>query len=82
MVLRVRYVTQASTGPPTFVVFVRGGQKFNQASERFVQNALRREFGFAGVPIRVLVRTKHRGGGADKKRRPGGKGSPNPRPRR
>ena len=55
---RVRYVTQASSRPPAFVAFVSGTQPFTEASTKFLGNALRQEFGFDGVPLRMNVRIR------------------------
>jgi predicted GTPase len=60
-VMRVRYVTQVSTRPPTFVAFVTGGEEFGSNSTRFLLNKLRGYFGFPGVPLRLTVRNKARG---------------------
>jgi predicted GTPase len=57
-VTRVRYVTQASSRPPTVVAFVSGTQPFTEASTKFLGNALRQEFGFDGVPLRMNVRVR------------------------
>ncbi len=51
-----RYATQVSSGPPTFVVF--GGREPDPAYRRFIENRLRRAFGFEGVPIRLRFRAR------------------------
>jgi GTPase len=53
---RYRYATQVSSGPPTFVLF--GGGPPDPSYQRFLENRLRREFGFAGVPVRLRFRPK------------------------
>ena len=58
--LRVRYVTQVKARPPTFAIFVSGGNDFADSSVRMVRNSLREAFAFQGVPLRVLVRYKSR----------------------
>ena len=57
-VSRVKYVTQVSSRPPKFVMFVSGSSKFPETSSTFIKNALRQHFGFAGVPLRIDVRVK------------------------
>ncbi|MFB3739664.1 MAG: ribosome biogenesis GTPase Der [Candidatus Velamenicoccus archaeovorus] len=60
--VRYRYATQVSSGPPTFVLF--GGRRPDPSYERFLENRVRRELGFAGVPVRLRFRPKRdRGGG-------------------
>jgi GTP-binding protein len=53
---RYRYATQVSSGPPTFVLF--GGAPPDPSYQRFLENRLRREFGFEGVPVRLRFRPK------------------------
>jgi len=56
---RYRYGTQVSAGPPSFVLF--GGAEPEASYRRFLENRLRRAFGFEGVPIRLRFRRKQRG---------------------
>jgi len=63
---RVLYMTQASTRPPTFVLFTtaRGPRDHLHFSyERYVENRLREEFGFFGTPIKIKQRGKGTRGG-------------------
>jgi GTP-binding protein len=53
---RYRYATQVSTAPPTFVLFGAGAP--DPSYQRFLENRLRREFGFEGVPLRMRFRAK------------------------
>lgn len=53
---RFRYATQVSSGPPTFVLF--GSAAPDPSYQRFIENRLRREFSFEGVPIRLRFRPK------------------------
>ena len=56
---RVTYITQPSARPPSFVAFVKGeAAAVSDAARRALANALRREFGLEGVPVRVVVRGK------------------------
>jgi GTP-binding protein len=59
--LRVLYMTQAGTGPPTFVVFTSSRSpkaKLHFSYERYLINRLREEFGFFASPIRIKQRRK------------------------
>jgi GTP-binding protein len=55
---KIRYATQVSAGPPTFALF--GGRAPAPAYRRYLENTLRRSFGFEGVPLRLLFRRKDR----------------------
>lgn len=57
--LQVKYITQAGTRPPTFVLFTSGGKPGLHFSYiRYVENRLRDEFGFFATPIRIKERHK------------------------
>ncbi|MCC6389904.1 MAG: ribosome biogenesis GTPase Der [Bryobacterales bacterium] len=58
--LKLKYITQASVRPPTFVLFTgsRGGLHFS--TERFLINRLRKEFGFAATPIVLKTKSPRR----------------------
>ena len=56
--LKILYVTQASTKPPTFIVFVNNKDIFHFSYERYLVNHIRKEFKIGGTPIRVIVREK------------------------
>ena len=56
--LKIFYMTQASTKPPTFVVFVNDKQLFHFSYERYLVNQLSKEFVLTGTPIRIIVREK------------------------
>ncbi len=53
---RIQYALQAGVAPPTFVLFVAGGELGGDYL-RFLENRLRDEVDFAGTPIRILTRT-------------------------
>ncbi|MCA1839416.1 MAG: ribosome biogenesis GTPase Der [Actinobacteria bacterium] len=55
---RVLYATQASTAPPTFVMFASGGPNITWL--RYIERRLRETFGFTGNPIRLVWREKER----------------------
>ena len=54
--IKLRYMTQAKTRPPGFVVFASIPEALPAAYRRFLVNGLRRDFGLKGVPIRLHVR--------------------------
>ncbi len=56
--LRVYYATQSGTRPPTFVFFINDERIVHFSYPRFLENELRRAFGFAGTPIRISFRGK------------------------
>lgn len=59
---RILFGTQATTRPPTFVLFTTG---FLEAGyRRFVERRLREEFGFIGTPIRITLRIREKRGAA------------------
>jgi len=56
--LEIRYITQARSDPPTFVVFVTGNKRLHFSAERYLVNRLREQFGFFAAPIRIQQRLK------------------------
>ena len=58
--LGIRYITQARTDPPTFVVFTTGPDRLHFSTERYLVNRLREQFGFFATPIRIQQRHKLR----------------------
>ncbi len=54
--IRLRYMTQAKTRPPTFVLFSGRAEKLPESYSRYLINGLREHFGLAGVPIRLFAR--------------------------
>lgn len=52
--VRYRYGTQVSSGPPSFILF--GGRPPEAGYQRYLENRLRRELGFEGVPLRIRYR--------------------------
>ena len=56
--LRIFYMTQATTKPPTFVVFVNDKDLFHFSYERYLINQIRKEFGLVGTPVRMIIREK------------------------
>lgn len=58
---RLYYITQAESSPPLFVIISSSPDSVHFSYQRFVINQLRQNFGFEGVPIRVVYRDKRRG---------------------
>ena len=56
--LKIYYGTQASTKPPTFVIFVNKKELFHFSYERYLVNQIRKEFGLEGTPVRIIAREK------------------------
>jgi GTP-binding protein len=54
---KLRYMTQKGILPPTFVLFLGARGTLTPSYERHFLESLRREFGFAGTPLRLFVRT-------------------------
>ncbi|HIV87255.1 MAG TPA: ribosome biogenesis GTPase Der [Candidatus Pygmaiobacter gallistercoris] len=59
--LKIFYITQASTRPPTFVAFVNARQLFHFSYQRYLENQIRATFGLEGTPIRILIRERGEG---------------------
>lgn len=60
--LKVLYITQASTCPPTFVVFCNRIDLFHYSYQRYLENQIRSVFGMEGTPIRFILRERDREG--------------------
>ena len=56
--LKIFYMTQPSTKPPTFVVFCNNKELFHFSYQRYLINHLRKEFGMQGTPVRLIIREK------------------------
>jgi len=56
--LGIRYITQAHSNPPTFIVFLSGRKRLHFSTERYLVNRLREQFGFFATPIRIQQRLK------------------------
>jgi GTPase len=56
--LGIRYITQARSSPPTFIVFISGHERLHFSTERYLVNQLREKFGFFATPIRIVQRRK------------------------
>ncbi len=59
--LKIYYMTQASTRPPTFVFFVNNSELFHFSYQRYLENQIRDIFGLDGTPVRLIVRERNEG---------------------
>ncbi|MFZ0734448.1 MAG: ribosome biogenesis GTPase Der [Candidatus Sulfotelmatobacter sp.] len=57
--VKILYMTQASVAPPTFVLFTNRAVKLHFAFERFLENQIRRAFGFLGTPIWIKNKARN-----------------------
>lgn len=56
--LKIYYMTQASTKPPTFVCFCNKAELFHFSYQRYLENQIRSTFGLEGTPIRFVIRER------------------------
>lgn len=56
--LKILYMTQVGVKPPTFVCFVNDPELLHFSYKRYLENQLRKSFGFEGSPIRLVIRQK------------------------
>ena len=56
--LKIYYITQASTRPPTFVCFVNRADLFHYSYQRYIENQIREVFGLEGTPVRFVIRER------------------------
>ncbi len=56
--LKIYYMTQASTRPPTFVCFVNDKELFHYSYQRYLDNQIREIFGLEGTPTRFVIRER------------------------
>ena len=59
--LKIYYMTQVSTNPPTFVIFCNEPELFHFSYQRYIENCLRSTFGFDGTPIKIIIRKRGEG---------------------
>ncbi|MGB2593073.1 MAG: ribosome biogenesis GTPase Der [Candidatus Acidiferrum sp.] len=58
--IRIYYMTQAKTAPPTFLIFTNQKEKMHFSYERFLENQLRAKYAFIGTPVRFVQRLRKR----------------------
>ena len=56
--LKIYYVTQSASQPPTFVFFVNRADLFHFSYQRYLENQIRETFGLRGTPVRIVVRER------------------------
>ena len=56
--LKIYYMTQVSVAPPTFVIFCNSEELFHFSYRRYIENCLRDTYGFAGTPIKIVIRQR------------------------
>lgn len=56
--LKVFYMTQTGVKPPTFVLFVNSMKLMHYSYTRYIENKVREAFGFAGTPLRFIVKER------------------------
>ncbi len=56
--LRLLYITQVAVKPPTFVIFVNSSKLMHYSYTRYIENRIREAFGFAGTPIKFIIRER------------------------
>ena len=59
--LKIYYMTQASTRPPTFVCFCNRAELFHFSYQRYLENQIRATFGLEGTPVRFIIRERGEG---------------------
>jgi GTP-binding protein len=57
--LKLLYITQASVRPPTFVFFVSDAALLHFSYRRYLENSIRRAFGFQGTALRLIFRSRN-----------------------
>ena len=57
--LKLYYGTQSAVRPPTFILFVNDKELFHYSYERYIENQLRKSYGFEGTPIRIVPRERN-----------------------
>ncbi|MGN0527360.1 MAG: ribosome biogenesis GTPase Der [Acutalibacteraceae bacterium] len=56
--LKIFYITQPSTRPPTFVCFVNNAELFHYSYQRYIENQIREVYGLEGTPVRFIIRER------------------------
>ena len=56
--LKIYYITQPTTKPPTFVIFVNKAELFHFSYQRYLENQIRETFGLEGTPVRFIIRER------------------------
>ena len=56
--IKLSYITEAETNPPTFVIFCNDAKLVNFSYQRYLENQLREKVDFSGTPIKIILKTK------------------------
>ena len=56
--LKISYMTQTGIQPPTFVIFCNNAELFHFSYQRYIENCIRKAFGFEGTPIKLIIKQK------------------------
>lgn len=56
--LKIYYMTQATSAPPTFVCFCNNKELFHFSYQRYIENQIRQTFGLEGTPVKIIVRER------------------------
>ncbi|MDR1674194.1 MAG: ribosome biogenesis GTPase Der [Oscillospiraceae bacterium] len=56
--LKIYYITQASTKPPKFVIFVNNAELFHFSYQRYIENQIRLNFALEGTPVQIVIRER------------------------
>ena len=56
--MKLKYATQASTSPPTFVIFANDASIVHFSYRRYLENHFRKKFGFEGTAIKLEFRSR------------------------
>lgn len=57
-ILRLYYITQVAVKPPTFVIFVNDKELMHFSYTRYIENQIRKTFGFKGTPLKFIIRER------------------------
>ncbi len=56
--LKIYYMTQTGIQPPNFVIFCNNAELFHFSYQRYIENCIRKAFGFEGTPIKIIIKQK------------------------
>ena len=56
--LKIKYITQGGTNPPTFIIFVNNKELMHFSYLRYLENSIRNAVDFSGTPIRIVLKSK------------------------
>ena len=56
--VRIHYITQAATRPPTFILWANTPEGLAPSYKRFIANRLRKAYGFKGTPLRIFIKAR------------------------